>query len=371
MAQLEIRTSERRTFKRCEQKWEWGYKQGLKPHRESNPLWFGQAVHLALAEWYQPGKKRGIHPSTTFTESLEDGKVQRFDTNDYDDMAEYAASLQMGVDMLNRYVEFYGEEDNWEVIQPEMSFQVWFPHPTKNIKRWLRYLGTVDGVFRYVGETDGELRNGSIWLFEHKTAAGIQVNHLPLDDQAGSYWALAGMILRKRGVLKKGEAIDGIMYNFLRKATDDPRPQNADGMYCNKPTKQNFLDQLTEAGIQVSVKMKGDELADTAYENAVTVFGEVSKTQPPPYLERIPVFRSSAARKMMLKRIVDEGLHIEAARRNPPLLPITKNPTKDCSWDCEFFKMCQLHENGADWEDYRDISFKTWDPYEDHSVKAA
>lgn len=372
MPTLEIRTSERRTFKRCPQKWEWAYKQGLKPHRESNPLWFGQAVHLALADWYKPGKERGVHPSTTFSNVLEEGKVERFDTGNFDDMAEYAAALQMGVDMLNRYVDFYGDENEWECIQPEMSFQVWFPHPKKKeLKRWLRYLGTIDGVFRYVGETKGEMRHGSIWLFEHKTAAGIQVNHLPLDDQAGSYWALAGMILRKRGILKAGETIDGIVYNFLRKATNDPRPQNSEGMYCNKPSKQNYLDQLTEAGIEVSAKMKVEELATVAYKNKVEVFGEVSKTQPPPYLERIPVFRSSGARKTMLSRIVAEGLHIEDARKAKPTLPIFKNPTKDCSWDCEFFRMCQLHENQADWEDYRDITFRTWDPYKDHNIKAA
>lgn len=374
---LEIRTSERKTFKRCAQKWFWGYREGLKPHRESNPLWFGQAIHEALAEWYKPGKKRGVHPAKTFVEVLESGKVQRFDTGNFDDMAEYAEALTMGEDMMERYVQFYGEENDWECIQPEMSFQVWFTHPVTKQKRWLRYVGTIDGVFRYVGKTDGEMRHGSIWLFEHKTAASIQIGHLPLDDQAGSYWALAGMILRQRGVLKPGEDIDGILYNFLRKAKDDPRPKNSEGLFCNKPVKQDYLDTMTPlmaenpALADLSAKMKVDELKELADKNQIVVMGEVSKTQPPSYFERIPVFRTKSQQKKMLRRILDEGLHIEAAREDRPLLPIIKNPTKDCSWDCEFFRMCQLEEADADWEAYRDVTFKTWDPYADHHGKSA
>lgn len=377
MPVLEIRTSERRTFKRCSQKWFWGYREGLKPLREANPLWFGQAIHEALAEWYKPGKKRGVHPAKTFVEVLESGKVQRFDTGNFDDMAEYAEALTMGEDMLERYVQTYGEETEWECIQPEMSFQVWFAHPVTKQPRWLRYVGTIDGVFRYIGKTNGEMRHGSIWLFEHKTAASIQIGHLPLDDQAGSYWALAGIILRKRGLLKANENIDGILYNFLRKAKDDPRPENSEGMFCNAPTKQNFLDAMTPVMSEhpalenLSAKLKVDELKALAEECGITVLGEVSKSQPPDYFERIPVFRTKSQQKKMLRRILDEGLHIESARADRPLLPIIKNPTKDCSWDCEFFRMCQLEEAGADWEAYRDVTFKTWDPYADHHGKSA
>lgn len=366
---LEIRTSERRGFKRCPQRWEWAYKMGLKPLRDSNPLWFGQAVHLGLAEWYKPGKERGVHPAKTFIEAIHDNRIVTFEEDNEEQQAEYVASLELGVDMMNRYVDTFGQDSDWEFIQPEMTFQVWFKHPKTGQKKWLRYVGTIDGVARYVGETKDGMKHGDIWLWEHKTAAGIQTHHLPLDDQAGSYWALAGIILRKRGILKEGEEIAGILYNFMRKATNDPRPMNADGLYCNKPVKQDYLDALTEAGIACSAKMKVDELAELAKD--LEVLGEPSKSQPPPYFERIPVYRSSGERKMMLKRIVAEGLHIESARSERPLLPIIKNPTKDCAWDCEFFRMCQLHETGGDWEDFADVMFKTWNPYEDHSLKAA
>lgn len=368
---LEMRTSERKSFKRCGQRWEWGYKQGLKVLRESNPLWFGQAVHLALAEWYKPGTERGVHPAKTFVDVIEQDKVGRFDPTSEEDEREYAASMELGVDMLNRYVDEFGEDENWEVIQPEMTFQVWFPNPRTGEKKWLRYVGTIDAVVRYIGPTENFIGYGDIFLVEHKTAASINTQHLPLDDQAGSYWAIAPIVLRARGLLKQDEEISGILYNFLRKAKNDDRPQNEEGLFCNKPVKQNYLDQLTAAGVEVSAKMKLDELHDISVNHGINILGEVSKMQPPPYFERIPVVRNRSERKRQLQRIVDEALHVEDARQRRPLLPIVKNPTKDCSWDCEFFRMCQLHEANEDWQGYRDVTFQEWNPYEAHMIKSA
>lgn len=359
---LEVRTSERRTFKRCQYKWLWRYKEELVPLTESAPLWFGTAVHLALAEWYKPGSERGEHPAVTFAKALDNGEVKHGDLTDPEKLAEFTEHHEMGVDMMKRYVDTYGTDEQWEVIQPELPFRVWFPSPFET--HWLRYLGTIDAVVR-------NKETGEIWLVEHKTAASININHLPLDDQAGSYWALAQVILRKMGLLGADEVIAGIMYNFLRKAKDDPRPKNADGLYTNKPVKQDYLDQLTAADVQCSATMKVDELAALAKQHGVQVLGEASKTQPPAYFERVPVYRSQGARKTMLKRIVDEGRQIEAARQERPLLPLVKNPTKDCSWDCEFFKMCQLHEDGQDWQYYKDTMFKNQSPYDEHERKSA
>ena len=365
-------------MKRCEHQWNWGYLDGLHPKQEKHPLWFGQAIHLALAEWYKPGKERGVHPAQTFIDVLDSGKVGTPSPDSEAGADELAESYELGVDMLNRYIETFGNDSDWECIQPEMQLRIWIPDPRNPAnKKWLLYLGTIDGVFRYIGPSQGELVNGSIWLFEHKTAASIQVNHLPLDDQAGSYWALASMVLRRRGILKEGEEISGIIYNFLRKATDDKRLQNPDGFYCNKATKQDYLEQMTAVAAmyedfqKISAKMTADELTKIARKNNFTVYGEPSKIQPAPYFERIPVFRSRSERRTMLRRIQDEGLRKEALSAEKPLLPILKNPTRDCSWDCDFYRMCQLHEAGEDWQEYRDAVFTEWNPYGEHAIMKA
>lgn len=377
-APFRIRTSERRSFKRCQKRWEWDYKEGLKPLRDSNPLWFGQAVHIALAEWYKPGFERGEHPARVFERVLEGDRQVRIPDTEYEsDVAEFISAKKLGVDMLERYVATFGQDSDWEFIQPEMSFQIRFAHPVTGEADWLEYVGTFDGVFRYVGEPTAEHAPGEIWLLENKTAASIQIHHLPLDDQAGSYWAVAGEVLADKGILKPGEEIAGIMYNFLRKVPEDPRPKNAHGMYTNSPQKQHYLDALTKWArenvnrVMPSAKMSIKELEAMALEAGLQVLGDVSKQQPPPYYERIPVYRSRGERATMLQRIVDEGLHIEQARRDRPLLPIIKNPTRDCEWDCSFRSMCKLHEAGEDWQEFRDTMFKVWSPYEDHEIKAA
>lgn len=375
---FEVRTSERKTVRRCPQRWKWGYQDQLKPNRESNPLWFGQAVHLALAEWYRPGMERGPHPAETFVKVLEEGKIELAESENVEDQEEYAASMKMGVDMLKRYVVEYGMESDWEIIAPERTFVVWFPEPgNPSNKRWLRYVGTWDAVARYIGESNSTFTNGSIWLLEHKTAASIQIHHLPSDDQAGAYWAIAPIILQREGLLKPDEAIEGILYNFLRKANDDDRPQNAEGLYCNKPVKQHYLDQMGAVSAMyddfktISSKMTIAELSAIASKNKFPVLGDVSKQQPAPYLERFPVVRSKGERRTQLQRIRDEARHIENYRMEFPMLPVIKNFTKDCAWDCDFYRMCHIHEAGEDWEEYRDAMFHTWKPYEAHEIKSA
>jgi hypothetical protein len=52
------------------------------------------------------------------------------------------------------------------------------------------------------------------------------------------------------------------------------------------------------------------------------------------------------------------------------VMPLTKNSTRDCSWDCSFFAMCELQERGGAWEDFKRLSYKQKDPYADHRKSA-
>src|ERR687883_286790 len=61
-----VRTSERRDFKTCRQKWYWAYVDCLTPMQVRPALGFGDLVHQALAIYYPPGIKRGPHPAGTF-----------------------------------------------------------------------------------------------------------------------------------------------------------------------------------------------------------------------------------------------------------------------------------------------------------------
>lgn len=368
---MHLRTSERGSFKRCQKRWQWGIVEELSPRYPKSPLWFGSLVHIALAEWYLPGLARGPHPAETFQSLMQDeshDRIVKVVLDSEEAEKEYVDAMDLGVDMLQRYVQEYGRDDSWDVIGTEQSFQVWIPKLRSKVKRGIHYDGTFDGVYR-------DLATGNIMLMEHKTAAGINLNHLPLDYQAGSYWALAYTVLVAEGRINRSDKIRGIMFNFLRKAMADLRPQTQEGVYTNKPTKGHYHEAFKEAGFPLSAYhlLKVEDLKDLARRNSIKVLGDVSKSQPPPYFIRHPVYRSVRERRTQILRIQQDAWHIDQARRTDETgYPITKNPTKDCSWDCDFFRMCQLDEHG-DQEAVEDMKASLYvrrDPYADHRKSA-
>jgi predicted GNAT family acetyltransferase len=375
-----LRTSERRDFKRCPQRWWWGWREGLRlkgEATESDALWFGTGIHLALAEWYcGPGLKRGPHPAETWAEYaggqlryIKTVAQEKGLTSGADEMTveRFVEAQALGTAMCEGYVEKYGKDDSWHVIQPEVPFQIDIPDPWASRPTVLgTYCGTYDGVYR-------DLLDDSLWLMEHKTAKAIFTNHLSLDDQAGSYWAVAAQTLAGQGKIARGEVLTGIMYNFLRKGAPDNRPRDAEGYATNKPTKEHFISALAECGV-ISIRGKGiakhslATLVEEAEREGITVLGERSKAQPPQLFERVPVYRTRAERRTQIQRIQRELDTMNAYRRGE--LELIKNPTRDCSWDCKFFDMCGLHEQGGDWKQFKKAVFKQQDPYTDHRKSA-
>lgn len=321
-------TSERYTFRRCPQKWWWTYRMGLTPkYRGPDALWFGIGVHLALAEWYKKGKRRGRHPADTFMDYVGDEEAQiPAAYSDHDrvegERTKYEDARELGEAMLVEYVNIYGKDPQLSIIAVEQPFQIQVK--LKGVPLAI-FASTFDGVLR-------DEEDGRIYLFEHKTASAIQTSYLELDDQAGAYWAIAGSILRAKGILKPGEEIAGILYNFLRKCKPDPRPRNEGGAYLNKD-------------------------------------GSVSKKQPPPAFVREIIERSPGEQRTQMQRIADEVSLMNGLRSGE--LPIIKNTTKDCTF-CEFFVMCKLHERGGDaWREVAKSDFVRKDPYERNRKSAS
>jgi hypothetical protein len=298
-----LTTSERTQFKKCPQAWWWRYREGLSKKGEApDALWFGIGVHEALAAWYLKGKRRGPHPAETFAKWHGDevryirAMMAERDSEWYDEPL-YLDAGALGDAMLNAYVDKYGRDPRWYVIYTETPFRVKITRHGKPIGR---FWSTFDGVYRDLGD-------GQIYLMEHKTASAIQTAYLEIDDQGGSYYAVATQLLRARGVLKPNESIAGVMYNFLRKSMPDDRPVNEEGLSLNKD-------------------------------------GSVSKKQPVPMFARQLVERSPSEVKSQLDRMADEIAVMNAMRDGT--IPVTKTPTKQCPNFCEFWGLCTLHERG-------------------------
>lgn len=375
-----IRTSERRDFLRCQQRWWWAWREGLRPRGQAAPpLWFGTGQHLALGNWYcGPGARRGPHPVETWRAYVGD-TIEFIKTRDAteEDVAVYDDALGLGEAMLEGYIAKYGRDEHKLYISAEQTFALDIPWPDrteifKRVKRitMARYAGTFDGVWRHAD-------TGHIWLDEHKTAKAITLPHLPMDPQGGTYWTMAGRVLVAKKLIKPSDKFAGIEYNFLRKARPDDRPTDAEGYATNKPLKADYLlalrDHWERAGItggaleaelkrHAKATIGGLEALATA--NKLVVLGERSKIQPPPLFVRHQVHKTSSQNRDQLQRIQDEAWVMELARRGAT--PLLLNPTRDCHWDCRFYEMCELKQNGGNWEDFRDLKYRVEDPYADH-----
>lgn len=324
-----IRTSERHDFKRCPQRWWWAWREGLKPvGADSAPLWFGTGIHLAMEHFYGPGgAKRGKDMLKVWRDYARDGgtvKMRSGEMNDPTQQPEWVDALKMGEDMLTGYMEMYGSDSHVHVLAVEHPFQITIPSRSTKDPSCV-YAGKWDLLWR-------DLRDDSLWLTDHKTAADMSTKHLTLDDQAGSYWALAAQFLRAQGSIGPKDRLKGIEYNILRKyaVPEDDRPMDADGMRLNKD-------------------------------------GSVSKKQPKPLdyrYKRERVHRTAREQASQIQRIAVEAEAMEWMREDPDRL--YKTPTRDCSWDCSFFNMCELQERQADWQEFKSMAFKQVDPYADH-----
>ena len=363
-----ITTSERSAFNQCNRKWWWRFREGfLSKDETADALWFGIGVHEALAQWYRKGHRRGQHPAKYFRawvgDEIREIRAQYADReNGWQDEALYVDAGVLGEAMLDNYILKYGRDPNWNVICTERKFSVNISYHGKVIGT---FKSTFDGV--YYDENDGLYK-----LMEHKTAGQISTAYLELDNQGNSYYAVASQVCRAQGLIPDGEEISEITYNFLRKTEGDDRPENAEGQKLNNPTKAHYVEALTgvdgwtEAQLR---KMTVGELDSIAAANYLVVQGDVSKKQPPPPFVREPVSRQRRDAQQAMRNLADDLAVMQAMRDG--IIPVTKNPTRDCP-RCEFFNLCIMYDRGGnDWRELAALDYVRTDPYERYTIKSA
>lgn len=328
-----LRTSERNDFKRCQWYWKMRWVERWAPRREPTWAWFGTAIHKALEVRYPIGEERA--KLSFVLEAFEDalrGEKRRMANNnaEFDDQ-DFVDGLELGIAMLKGYVSEYRTDPQWEVIHTEQPFQIDVVDDEGTLL--VVYCGTWDLL---------------VWdkvrkryrLVDHKTArAFMDMEWLSINDQGGSYLWVAPEILLYKGIWDRLHPIDGITFNYLRKALPDPRPRDAQGRALNKPTA-------------AEKRLYGADYP-----------GSVSKRQPAPLFHREETHRKSQARVNQHRKVVAEARHMNMVREGK--LEAYKNPTPDCA-RCPLFDVCDLHDQGDDWEDMLEMTFVKRDPYADH-----
>lgn len=353
-----LRNSERSKYRRCRQHWQWSYVDLHEPNRDKGALAFGRLAHQAWAAWYVPGRKRGEHPAEAFARLF---AAEPIDGKQWDEEGNKMDPLELGITMMNGYVDKYGTEPHIEIIHPEMTYQIDVYDKLGN------YLCTMVGTFDAVFRNRETKRTG---LFEHKTGKRIVVPvriNSGYGEQGLTYWWAAVLWLRNEGFLKQDESIDQILFNWARKGFPDNRPRNAQGHALNKPTKDVLVAKCEE--LEVPSKGTVEVLMDRIRSCGEDpwLLGEPSKRQPAPLFARDQMTGLGDVQLARINsRIRSEAW--EMAQVKAGKLPIYKNPTKDCDWDCAFKDVCELHEMGADWRSVLELEFHKWDPYEDHGT---
>lgn len=339
-----VRNSERSSFKKCQSQWNWGWNQGLVPNQiKQDARWFGTGIHLVLAEYYTPpgsnGFVRGRNPLETWEEYCAGHNAMLKAGDYYDDDAEYefVKARELGESMLTEYLKNYGEDPHWEVLMPETRFEANIPFTADQLRREVpavlygygddqRIIGKIVGTFD-MPVRDHSFPKPRIMIVDHKTTNKREnTKHLVKDDQAGTYIAVGTGYLRKLGFISGKEAIDGMIFSYLRKAKPPDKPRNAQGQVLNKD-------------------------------------GSVSKVQPAPLFWREQVMRGKANRLRQVERIAEDMEQIAMARQG--LLPILKSPGEHCNW-CDFSDLCDIDENGDDVQGFIEAVFRRTDPYADH-----
>lgn len=388
---IPIHNSDRANFRRCRRYWDWSSpsRHNLTVradiHGVNIPMFLGTGIHYALEQFYQPGLRRdpveafktwfdiqwrGGTITKDWLDSVYDLKPKP--VGEPEPVADNAASLfqvrgledilpdpdhtewdelkALGIGMMKYYKEYADINDDFVIIAAEHDFSVpiWdyenecilksvdlraeSPNAGKTLEVHAR--GRMDGI--------GIRPNGKMPLLENKTAARWgedELRKLESDEQCTSYLYCAEVEATYYNLPHKGEPLEEVIYNVLRKAYPKPPTELKNGMFStdrqNESTTYEILQRWINShmpGIPLSEKQQGyvDYLREVGDEN---------------FIVRKPVRRNRHQLRNSGYRLYLETLDMLS---EPRIYPNISNSFK--CLNCAFRAPCMAKEDGGDWE---------------------
>ena len=299
-----VSNSEIKCFKRCRRKWWLTYYRQLQPMSTAGdaigPRGIGNRVHACLAAFYEPGSL-DVAVAMSVHEALVKDDLARLEASG-GDLAKYTKEADLSCAMLAGYFEWLEDEGVDEGLTVAgVETELQAELPI-TLARSVTIRGKLDK--RVVRD-----RDGARLFLDHKTVQEFTTPSrvLHLDEQFLMY-----ELLETLNGIAEDDRCDGGLYNMLRKVkrTAGAKPP----FYMRLEIRHNihelraFYDRLRA------------ELLDM-YE---------------------------------LREQLDAG-RTEAAY---------PNPTRDCSWDCDFFAVCGLlNDPSSDAEFVIGNAYRVGDPY--------
>jgi len=334
MSLPEIHISDVQLFKRCRRKWHFmsPLRLNLEPIFPDIKLWFGQAIHEALNDYYT-----GIeHPLDTFHNFYVDhaSKLRSQVSLGADQDAEMLEHYHLGMELLKEYETYAKDADNFEVLYTEHEVRVPIRAPYRNRQKVAIYVGTLDLIVKMkVSDRDVVL------IVDHKTSANrYPANSLALNEQLTAYTWAAKQAHPEYDFF-------GAMFNILLKN----RPRTPKVLQNGTPTSaknllayvtyERYLDKLHELGLDP--KPYGKVL-------------EFLRGRPNPFFQRDTVRRTTDEISHFERNLYYTVKDMVSSR-----VKIYPNPTRDCTWDCPCLEVCVAMNNNADWMSILDTQFRT------------
>lgn len=301
--------SEIQTFKDCRRKWWLSYYRGLTPkeHKFLGPLAIGGRIHRALQDWYVPITQWRLDPRDGI--ELHIASDLNVIHNTYGNeppenfMKQFFKEADLERIILDGYMDWLeetGADEPYQIIAPEEYIEM--PWSTERFDdRIAMLIGRLDVRIRH-------LRSGMTFFMDHKTLASIDTPLLVSDEQMLMYTLLLKSVV--------GDTA-GAIYNMLKKvrrsATAKPPFFNRVEVSYNRHQVNTFVRHL---GIIL--------------EEISSVEEKLSRTKEPWNIEHHDV--------------------------------IYPRPTRDCSWKCDFYKVCSMFDDGSRVEDMISEHYKEIDP---------
>ena len=333
-----VSTSDRGNFKRCRRRWDLSSRNRqslvLVDGVQSAALWLGTGFHFALEDYY--GYKKFGKPS----EALE-AYVASHRRSELPDT--WVETTKLGTDMLDYYVDEWlaqrGEvlETLWIDGVPQVEVNVRVPLDIKPPPGYDRvvYSVTYDRVAK--DEYD------RLVVVDYKTAAKqFDPGRLELDAQVSSYIWSARLIY--------GDAVEGACWQqHIKAVPDPPEVLKNGGLSKNKS-------QYTTARMYEKTCMEYYGKVPDEYREIINHFAATETPDADRFVKRETIYRNQTFADNEERKIFDE-----IDDMIDPKLKLYPNPTRDCTWDCNYRAVCLAMDDGSDYDYMLQTEYVKWE----------
>lgn len=313
----QVSNSEVQAFKRCRRKWWLTYHRKLKlrERKPTGPLAIGTRVHLALATMYDPETAGRVNPFDVLERAVtEDWTTYKHALTasgapeDPNVITQFNKDIALERIMLEGYVQWLAESGADSELTL-VSAETYMESPIKVPGRDnVSIIGKLDA--RVIRNTDG------VRLFvDHKTTQTFDMleRGLSMDEQMLHYHLLEWLSEVEDG------RCDGAIYNMLRKVKRGP-------------------------------------------------------TAVPPYYKRTEVRHNEQelnSYRARLSGVIYDMLAVEDKLNSgeDPSSVVYPSPNRNCSWDCDFFRICHMLDDGSRAEDALASMYTAGDPLAHYTSK--